>query len=90
MFYALRNLFALIGFIAVVIAIVFAVKIAPMKQAFDEFITNQRTLAPEKNPFSSSAVQDRYFAIFDTTPINSIILSYCFKLLWEVIWNNKL
>ena len=37
MFYALRNLFALIGFIAIVIAVIGAVKIAPMKQAFDEF-----------------------------------------------------
>ena len=40
MFYALRNLFALIGFIAIVVAIVGAVKIAPMKQAFDEFDEN--------------------------------------------------
>jgi uncharacterized protein (DUF302 family) len=37
MFYALRNLFALIGFITVVAAIYAAVKIAPMKQAFDSF-----------------------------------------------------
>lgn len=37
MFYALRNLFALVGFIAVVIAIFVAFKIAPMKQAFDSF-----------------------------------------------------
>jgi uncharacterized protein (DUF302 family) len=37
MFYALRNLFALVGFIAVVIAIYAAVKVAPMVQAFDEF-----------------------------------------------------
>lgn len=37
MFYALRNLFALVGFIAVVIAIFAALKIAPMKQAFDSF-----------------------------------------------------
>jgi len=37
MFYALRSLFALIGFIAVVIAIYAAVQIAPMKQAFDAF-----------------------------------------------------
>lgn len=37
MFYALRNLFALIGFIAIVVALYAAVKIAPMKQAFDEF-----------------------------------------------------
>ncbi len=36
MFYALRNLFALLGFVVVVIAIVFAVKLAPMMQAFDE------------------------------------------------------
>ena len=35
MFYALRNLFALVGFIAIVIAIYAAVKMAPMKQAFD-------------------------------------------------------
>lgn len=37
MFYALRNLFALIGFIAIVVAIYAAVKMAPMMQAFDEF-----------------------------------------------------
>ncbi len=37
MFYALRNLFALVGFIAVVIAIYGAVKIAPMMQTFDTF-----------------------------------------------------
>ena len=37
MFYALRNLFALVGLIAVVVAIYAAVKIAPMMQAFDEF-----------------------------------------------------
>lgn len=37
MFYALRNLFALLGFVAVVIAIVCAVKVAPMMQAFDGF-----------------------------------------------------
>jgi len=37
MFYALRNLFALLGFIAVVVAIYAAVKMAPMMQAFDEF-----------------------------------------------------
>ncbi len=35
MFYALRNLFALAGFIAVVAVIYAAVQIAPMKQAFD-------------------------------------------------------
>lgn len=37
MFYALRNLFALVGFLAIVVAIYAAVKIAPMKQAFDSF-----------------------------------------------------
>jgi len=37
MFYALRNLFALVGFIAVVFAIYAAVKMAPMMQTFDEF-----------------------------------------------------
>lgn len=37
MFYALRNLFALIGLIVVIIAIYGAVKMAPMMQAFDEF-----------------------------------------------------
>jgi hypothetical protein len=37
MFYALRNLFALLGFIAVVIAIYAAVKMAPMMQTFDTF-----------------------------------------------------
>ena len=37
MFYALRNLFALVGFLTVIVAIYAAVKIAPMKQAFDSF-----------------------------------------------------
>lgn len=37
MFYALRNLFALVGFLAVITAIVIAVKFAPMVQAFDSF-----------------------------------------------------
>lgn len=37
MFYALRNLFALIGLIVVIVAIYGAVKMAPMMQAFDEF-----------------------------------------------------
>lgn len=37
MFYALRNLFALVGFLAVVIAIYAAVKIAPMMQTFETF-----------------------------------------------------
>jgi len=40
MFYALRNLFALLGFVAVVVLIVVALKIAPMKQAFDSFDEN--------------------------------------------------
>ncbi|NOQ90183.1 MAG: DUF302 domain-containing protein [Gammaproteobacteria bacterium] len=37
MFYALRNLFALVGFFAVVVAIYAAVKMAPMMEAFGEF-----------------------------------------------------
>ena len=37
MFYALRNLFALLGFMAVVVAIYAAVKMAPMMQTFDTF-----------------------------------------------------
>jgi uncharacterized protein (DUF302 family) len=37
MFYALRNLFALVGFLVIVVAIYAAVKIAPMKQTFDTF-----------------------------------------------------
>ena len=37
MFYALRNLFALVGFVAVVAAIYLAVKVAPMMEAFEEF-----------------------------------------------------
>jgi len=40
MFYALRNLFALIGFIAIVVIIYATVKMAPMIQAFDEFDEN--------------------------------------------------
>ena len=37
MFYALRNLFALLGFAVVVVAIYAAVKMAPMMQAFESF-----------------------------------------------------
>jgi len=37
MFYAQRNLFALVGFIVIVIAIYAAVTMAPMKQALDSF-----------------------------------------------------
>ena len=37
MFYALRNLFALVGFVVIVVAIYGAVKIAPMMQTFDSF-----------------------------------------------------
>ncbi len=37
MFYALRNLFALVGFVAVVAAIYLAVKVAPMMEAFEKF-----------------------------------------------------
>lgn len=37
MFYALRNLFALVGFFVVVVAIYATVKMAPMMEAFGEF-----------------------------------------------------
>ncbi len=37
MFYALRNLFALVGFVAIVLMIYGAVKLGPMMQAFDTF-----------------------------------------------------
>ncbi len=37
MFYALRNLFALIGFIAVVVALYVAIKMAPMMESFESF-----------------------------------------------------
>ena len=37
MFYALRNLFALVGFVAIVLIIYTAVKMEPMMQAFDSF-----------------------------------------------------
>ena len=37
MFYALRNLFALLGFIAVVLAIYGAVKMSPMMETFEKF-----------------------------------------------------
>jgi len=40
MFYALRNLFALLGFVAVVVCIIVYMKVAPMKQAFDAFDEN--------------------------------------------------
>jgi len=37
MFYALRNLFALIGVAAVILAIILSVKMAPLMQAFESF-----------------------------------------------------
>ncbi|MBL4711757.1 MAG: DUF302 domain-containing protein [Gammaproteobacteria bacterium] len=37
MFYALRNLFALVGVIAVIIAIIISLKMAPMMQVFESF-----------------------------------------------------
>jgi len=37
MFYALRNLFALLGFVVVIVAIFAAVKMAPTMQAFESF-----------------------------------------------------
>jgi len=37
MFYALRNLFALLGFAVVIIAIYAAIKMAPMMQSFESF-----------------------------------------------------
>ena len=37
MFYTLRNLFALVGFVAIVLAIYGTVKMGPMMQAFDSF-----------------------------------------------------
>ena len=37
MFYALRNLFALVGFVAIVLIIYATVKMEPMMQAFDSF-----------------------------------------------------
>lgn len=43
MFYALRNLFALAGFITVVIVIIVAVKIAPALDSFDENAMNVYT-----------------------------------------------
>jgi uncharacterized protein (DUF302 family) len=40
MFYALRNLFALLGFITAVVCIFAAVKVAPVKQTFEAFDEN--------------------------------------------------
>lgn len=37
MFYALRNLFSLIGFVVIVLAIYGAIKLGPMMQTFDSF-----------------------------------------------------
>jgi len=37
MFYALRNLFALVGFMAIVVAIYGAIRMGPMMQVFDTF-----------------------------------------------------
>ena len=37
MFYALRNLFALVGFVAIVLAIYATVKMGPMMQTFNSF-----------------------------------------------------
>lgn len=44
--------------------------------SFSDFVNSQRTSKSKKNPFDNSIIVARFFAIFDTTLINSILLSY--------------
>ena len=43
---------------------------------FTRFIDSQRNVQSSKNPFDSSDIISRFYTIFDTTPINSVNLSY--------------
>lgn len=44
--------------------------------SFTEFIKTQRISKSNRNPFDNSDTLIRFYAIFDTTPINNIVLSF--------------
>jgi hypothetical protein len=44
--------------------------------SFSDFITSQRTSKSNKNPFDNDVVISKFYAIFDTTLINNIRLSF--------------
>lgn len=54
---------------------------------FTRFIDSQRNIQNSKNPFDSSDVISRFYTIFDTTPINSVNLSYEERLIVTSVVN---
>ena len=44
--------------------------------AFTEFVNSQRNSLSSRNPFDNDVIISRFFAIFDSTLINSVSLSY--------------
>lgn len=44
--------------------------------SFSDFVDSQRTSKAKKNPFDNSVVIARFYAIFDTTQVNSILLTF--------------
>lgn len=44
--------------------------------AFSDFVASQRTSKSKRNPFDNTAVIARFYAIFDSTLVNSILLTY--------------
>lgn len=44
-------------------------------KAFSDFITKQRTVSKQINPFSDSIIYNRYYAIFDNISVDSINLT---------------
>lgn len=44
--------------------------------SFSNFVDSQRTSQNNRNPFDSDSIIPRFYAIFDTTAVNSVQLSY--------------
>ena len=45
-------------------------------ETFSEFVASQRNTAGTRNPFDNDTIITRFYTIFDSTPINSVKLSY--------------
>lgn len=45
-------------------------------ETFTEFVASQRNSISSRNPFDNEIVVSRFYAIFDNTPISSVLLSY--------------
>lgn len=45
-------------------------------ETFTDFVASQRSSGTNRNPFESDAVISRFYAIFDSTLVNSVRLSY--------------